>query len=173
MFVLILAQVAYQDFGDTVGRRMGAGPVPMFLIGSLFFCIKERLPRRWLWLAVALAVWFPLRYVPIAGHGLLLFSFCYAFHLVTKIPRIRVLDVGRSGDYSYGVYLWSAPIQQTLVLSGVKGGWSVFWISLILSLAAGIISWHLIEKRALNFKKKRKPRIAADESFKTDIHTQG
>ena len=156
LLVLILAQLAYQDLSDTAGIKIGAGPVPLFLIGSLFFAIREKLSRRWVWLAVGLALWFPLRHVPVAGHALLLFSFCYGFHLITKVPKIRMLDIGRSGDYSYGVYLWSAPIQQTLVWSGLKSGWSVFPISLVLSLIAGIASWHLVEKRALDFKKRRK-----------------
>lgn len=155
LLALILAQVAYQHFYNTSGIKIGAGPVPLFLIGSLFFTIRGNLSQRWIWLPLVIAAWFPLRHVPVAGHVLLLFSFCYTFHLVTKIPKIRLLDVGHSGDYSYGVYLWSAPIQQTLVWSGIKGGWTVFAISLVLSLLAGIISWHLVEKRALDFKKKR------------------
>ncbi len=155
LLALILAQVAYQHFYNTSGIKIGAGPVALFLIGSLFFTIRDKLSQRWIWLPLGIAAWFTLRHVPVAGHTLLLFSFCYAFHLVTKIPKIRLLDVERSGDYSYGIYLWSAPIQQTLLWSGVKGGWTVFAISLVLSLLAGIISWHLVEKRALDFKKNR------------------
>jgi peptidoglycan/LPS O-acetylase OafA/YrhL len=155
LFVCILCQIAYQDFNNTSGIKIGAGPVALFLIGSLFFTIRDKLSQRWIWLAVGIAAWFPFRHVPVAGHALLLFSFCYAFHLITKIPRIRLLDVGRSGDYSYGVYLWSAPIQQTLVWSGIKSSWAVFVISLVLSLIAGIASWHLVEKRALNIKKRK------------------
>jgi hypothetical protein len=102
-----------------------------FLIGSLFFAIREKLPQRWVWLAVGHVLWFPLRHVVVADQALLLFSFCYGFHLMTNIPKIRTLYIGRSGDYSYGVYLWSAPIQQTLVWSGLKSGWSVFPISLV------------------------------------------
>jgi peptidoglycan/LPS O-acetylase OafA/YrhL len=156
LLAMIIAQLAYQYLNNTAGIKIGAGSVPLFLIGSLFFAIREKLPQRWVWLSVGLVLWFPLRDLPVAGHALLLFSFCYGFHLITKIPKIRMLDIGRSGDYSYGVYLWSAPIQQTLVWSGIKSGWSVFSISLALSLIAAIASWHLVEKRALGTKKWKK-----------------
>ena len=152
--VLILVQVGIQDFGLYERSRVSASPIPLFLIGALFFCIRDRLPVKWIWLAALAIIWFPLKDVPIAGHALLVLGFCYAFHLISKIPRIPCLNVGAFGDYSYGVYLWSAPIQQVLVWYGVKSGWMIFGYSLILSLIAGIASWHFIENKALQLKRR-------------------
>jgi peptidoglycan/LPS O-acetylase OafA/YrhL len=156
LLVLVLVQIGMQEYAEGAGGLITGGPVPVFLIGALFFTIREKLPLRWLWLAALLVIWFAVRHIPIAGHAFLLFSFCNAFYLIANIPKLRILDVGRYGDYSYGVYLWSAPIQQTLVWSGIKNGWIVFFISLVLSLFAGVLSWHLVEKRALGYKNKTK-----------------
>ena len=58
------------------------------------------------------------------------------------------------GDYSYGVYIYAFPVQQAISLwLGPHNGWVMFLIAtpLCLILAAG--SWHLIERRALSFKR--------------------
>ncbi|KQC34140.1 hypothetical protein AAU57_12960 [Nonlabens sp. YIK11] len=61
---------------------------------------------------------------------------------------------GKWGDASYGIYIYSFPIQQLLVYYFAPNvtvliGWSV-----PLSIIFGILSWHLIEKRALKLKNK-------------------
>ncbi len=150
--LLLIAQIYIQEFDLFDRSRISASPIPLFLIGALFFSLRNKLSHRWVWLLVSFGLWYPLRAVPVAGHLLFVLSFCYGFHLLTKVRKIPSLDVGRFGDYSYGVYLYSAPIQQILVWKGVTNGWSVFAWSLVLSLLAGIASWHLIEKRALKLK---------------------
>lgn len=156
LVLLVLGQLFIQEFAKNAGGLLTAVPVPMFLTGALFFTFREKIPKYWLGLLLLIVVWYSCRYIPVAGHALLVLAFCYAFHLIAYASKLRILDVGRFGDYSYGVYLWSAPIQQTLVWSGIKNGWFVFFISLVLSLFAGVLSWHWVEKRAIAFKKKPK-----------------
>lgn len=60
----------------------------------------------------------------------------------------------KSGDYSYGVYLYSFPIQQAVALMA----WTRVWyinalISLPLACLAAVASWHLLEKHVLRHKK--------------------
>lgn len=56
------------------------------------------------------------------------------------------------GDLSYGIYIYSFPIQQTLVYYFKLGhGWLMFY-SFILSYIFGYISWHFIEKKAFKLK---------------------
>lgn len=62
----------------------------------------------------------------------------------------------RSGDYSYGVYIYAFPIQQTIAR---------FWpdiaigpylaASTVGTLVCAVLSWHLVERRALSFKPRR------------------
>jgi peptidoglycan/LPS O-acetylase OafA/YrhL len=59
----------------------------------------------------------------------------------------------RSGDYSYGLYLYAFPIQQALVMAGVPGGaLGNFALATLLAGGCAILSWHLVERPALRAK---------------------
>lgn len=66
-------------------------------------------------------------------------------------PVLR--DAGRFGDFSYGLYLWGFPLQQLVVLMlGPLPIWLDLLIVVPLTLAAAMLSWHLVERRALALK---------------------
>ena len=70
----------------------------------------------------------------------------------------------KSGDYSYGVYLYAFPIQQTVVYLGPSlGPVEVFLIAAPLCFLAAAFSWHVIEKPCLALRHALigKPRVAA------------
>jgi len=56
------------------------------------------------------------------------------------------------GDTSYGIYIYSFPIQQALMYFFKLDTVMLFILSLPLSILLGYISWHLIEKKALQHK---------------------
>ncbi|BDT68304.1 hypothetical protein os1_24860 [Comamonadaceae bacterium OS-1] len=64
---------------------------------------------------------------------------------------------GRFGDLSYGVYIYAFPVQQTLIwLYREKLSWHlVLGLTLAVTLALAFASWHLVEKRALQWKPRR------------------
>jgi peptidoglycan/LPS O-acetylase OafA/YrhL len=70
--------------------------------------------------------------------------------------RLPFQKMERWGDYSYGIYIFSFPIQQLLYFHGLhRLGFAAYLAaSLILSLAAGILSWWLVEKPALRLGRK-------------------
>lgn len=58
------------------------------------------------------------------------------------------------GDYSYGVYLWGWPVQQILVsFVAIESIFINQAITILISLAIAVLSWHLIEKPSQNFSK--------------------
>lgn len=61
----------------------------------------------------------------------------------------------RVGDYSYGIYIYSFLIQQFIayLVPGVSKI-AMLALSLPLSVLAGILSWHLIEKPAMGWRRK-------------------
>jgi len=60
----------------------------------------------------------------------------------------------KSGDYSYGIYLYSFPIQQAVALLPWTRVWYInFMISLPLTCLAAMASWHLLEKHVLKHKR--------------------
>ncbi|HCN51912.1 MAG TPA: acyltransferase [Chryseobacterium sp.] len=66
------------------------------------------------------------------------------------------------GDISYGIYIYSFPIQQALMYYFKLDTIPLMILSTILSFILGYISWHLIEKKALEHK---------DQVSKRAIHT--
>lgn len=67
-------------------------------------------------------------------------------------PRINWLQ---RGDYSYGLYLYAYPVQQTLVMTFL---WSREWyinfaMTVPITLGIAMLSWHYVEKPALALKR--------------------
>ena len=65
--------------------------------------------------------------------------------------RIRAFN--RLGDYSYGIYIYAFPVEQTIahLVPGISVA-SLMGISAIVTLILAMLSWHLLEKRALRLK---------------------
>lgn len=74
--------------------------------------------------------------------------------LVGFIPLPFIRTFGRFGDMSYGIYIYSFPIQQTLMYFFKLKTYELIIFSVLCSIVFGYLSWHLIEKRALKYKRK-------------------
>jgi len=88
-----------------------------------------------------------LAYCFVLGYGMLVL----AYH-----PALRFPDFLRNHDYSYGLYIYAFPIQQTLIERGgahlhEKPMW-LFLFAFPISLAFAIASWHFVERPALRLK---------------------
>jgi peptidoglycan/LPS O-acetylase OafA/YrhL len=59
----------------------------------------------------------------------------------------------RSGDYTYGIYVYHSVLQQVIVSLGILTWYAVFGMSLALVVALASMSWHLVEKPALSLRK--------------------
>ena len=71
--------------------------------------------------------------------------------------RGRVTNlVHRFGDPSYGIYILSFPIQQLVYSSGLaRTSAAMFVASGAISVVAGYVSWHLLERPVLRWAKRR------------------
>lgn len=69
------------------------------------------------------------------------------------VPAGRVRSYNRLGDYSYGLYIYGMPVQQTVLAlaGGQMSTQANFVLSLIAAVIIAMLSWHLIERRALRF----------------------
>jgi len=86
----------------------------------------------------------------VAYAALIATSVCYLAY-AAQVPRIKL-----PGDYSYGLFLWSFPIQQMLAAFQPElGPYAMFAASLALSLLFAVPSWHFIEQPALRWKRAR------------------
>lgn len=84
------------------------------------------------------------------GSPVLLFWLAYT-------PRLRLQEWSkRTGDLSYGIYLYACPIQQCLVayVPAVRHTLPLFFSALLLTAPCAWLSWHLVENPALKRRRK-------------------
>lgn len=88
---------------------------------------------------------------------------CLIFYIVfylAYIPRGNIRKFNQVGDYSYGIYIYAWPIQQSLVaLLPDINIINLFIYSLVLTLIFSYFSWHIIEKKALKLKSALPPKL--------------
>ena len=72
----------------------------------------------------------------------------------------------RSGDYSYGIYIYAFPIQQTVasLYPQMPIGFYLLICS-ILTLVCAVLSWHFVERKALSLK-PRSVKVTIEQSKK-------
>ena len=146
-----------------------------FLIGADLYLHRERIIYR---PAVAGALLLVLGastltpYPTIAGMICIPYLVIYAAHL--PVPLLNTF--GRPGDFSYGIYIYHYPIQQTIIQTTGNGLSlpELFGLSFLATFALAFLSWHAVEKRAmaaknLNFRGlRRKPGLSSLTAAVTD-----
>lgn len=128
----------------------------MFFSGAAYWLLKERIRLSGLifsLLGIALLASGALSQqlffaVYQLGIGYILFYLAY-------VPAGWIRKYNAAGDYSYGVYIYAFPVQQS-VLAWYPGmsAWALMGWSALITLALAIASWHLIEQRALALKRR-------------------
>ncbi|HYM33033.1 MAG TPA: acyltransferase, partial [Candidatus Cybelea sp.] len=136
-----------------------------FLCGNVFFLWKEKIPASaWLFVASIGGYCFVTYLLPAAGFTLGIVSATYFIvYLGTlRMPRIPVL---MSGDYSYGIYLYSFPIQQAALWAAPS--LRIWYINLAIATPLTILfaaaSWHYLEKPALSLRKWLAPKAVLNK----------
>ncbi len=126
----------------------------LFALGSLAYVWRGAIPVSLAAAAacVALVAWNP---AGLARGALFAPLLTYTVLVLAYHPRLTWLAFNRLGDYSYGLYVYSFPLQQTLMqrLPSLDPG-SLFALSLLLGIAVAALSWHAIESPALALKWK-------------------
>ncbi len=139
-------------FGVIFGSpRSWARLLPFFLSGAVAYLFRDRFrwDRRLAFLSllgVILGFFVPQAMtitLPTLGTYLLLylaFTTDWEWH-----------DAARYGDFSYGIYLFSYPIQQLFMLRLGRGihPFHLFSLTLAPSILAGMLSWYLVERHFL------------------------
>lgn len=140
--------------------------IPVFLVGSILYLYKERVPDSG-WIAIgSIAVMLTTYLIPVGGSVpaiTLTRSDLSAILLVYPMlwlgAHMSGRSIGATNDYSYGLYIYAFPVAQLLALWGVyKWGYVPYTaLTLLLTLPIAVASWWLIEKRSLRLKSMRSP----------------
>ena len=156
VFMLLAALWAGTTTEALVIYRTDLRQVPMcgvyFLVGASLFCFKltkyftlsNVLLALVLWLCLgvqphwfAMAAWVVLPFVVLA------------FGLARQPWLVRM----HARDYSYGIYIYAFPVQQTLVSFWPQMPLPAYLLStLVITVALAALSWHFVEKPALKLK---------------------
>ena len=124
-----------------------------FLIGAYLFIHRERILYRPVVagaLLLVLGVSALTPYSAVAGMVCIPYLTIYAAYL--PVPFVNTF--GRPGDFSYGIYIYHYPIQQTLIQAtgNMLSLPALFGLSFLATFALAFLSWHVIEKRAMRAK---------------------
>lgn len=78
----------------------------------------------------------------------------YLIFYIGYNQKIKVYNFTKYGDFSYGIYIYAFPIQQTYIylLNGSITPYMNFILSFVTTLFFAALSWHLIEKPFLKLK---------------------
>lgn len=126
-----------------------------FLYGACLHCYRQAWQPRPLAAALLLSGLSLLSYA--LGHDYLaiLIPLPYFTVLAAQASTPVVRAAGRWGDFSYGIYIYSFPVQQTVIwLTGNALGLAEgLAVSLAVTFALAWASWHLVEKPVLGLKR--------------------
>lgn len=120
-----------------------------FAIGVGFYLARARLVLHpviliGLVLATAAAIRTPL-YQPMLD-----LAVCYGVFVLAYLPKIVISRYNAVGDYSYGLYIYAWPVQQSVIhFFGPMSPMSNIAIALPIALALAWASWTLVERPAL------------------------
>ncbi len=122
-----------------------------FAIGAGFFLWRNLIPLSPLAAAgLGLLAW--------AVHGteafrpVFVLALSYGVFVLGYWPSPFLQAYNRLGDYSYGTYIYAFPAQQLAASSGVTDPLLNMAIALPVTLVCAVLSWHLVERVALDLK---------------------
>ncbi len=138
------------------GMSMGGPRIEFdsYFIGGAMMCLLQPPLRR----RAAVLCLFPLAVALVTGEFRLLCATAGAYVVIYVALELRPVQVPGTArtDFSYGVYIWGFPVQQTV--SMMLGPMAAWWANILISVPAALslawLSWHLIENPALALRQK-------------------
>jgi peptidoglycan/LPS O-acetylase OafA/YrhL len=117
--------------------------------GMIFFHYRDHISLCWKYCGFLATLSAVLYWTPFFEIGFLAFL-SYLVFLVGFRALPRFYGYNRLGDYSYGIYIYAFPAQQTAAyfFPGISA-FAMFCIVTPVVVALSIVSWHFIEEPAL------------------------
>lgn len=125
-----------------------------FFVGAFLWINRERIAYRWYFVAL---LWMPTL---IFFHTQVFYVFAfiaipYTVIWFANLPLERLHNFGKYGDFSFGMFIYGYPIQQTIVhfMPSIEI-WQLILLSFVFTVPVAVLSFYLIERHALAKKDK-------------------
>jgi peptidoglycan/LPS O-acetylase OafA/YrhL len=163
MLSLLAIGLVCLEFQDTLDFLGGWGwLLSFFAVGMILYKLRATriFDGRVAALALAgLVLSVPLRqFIPLFP----LFG-CYLALWLAFTPHLPVIPAARFGDLSYGLYIYGWPVEEGVIwgLGGRCTWWQIFALALPLTAGLAFLSWHLVERPALQLKPGPRRRLSS------------
>lgn len=167
--ILLIANIAF-GFQVVSSHLPGQVAVYYFAVGVGFYLFRYEIKFSEIWVVSAgAAAYFLMMFTNTVYIYPVLLTYVTIFIGLFPFPQFRLL---KSGDYSYGVYLYGYPVTQAVIAGfpAIKGSILATSLSAIgITCIFAAFSWHAVEKHCLKLKKYISPKTNA---LATDIHPQ-
>jgi peptidoglycan/LPS O-acetylase OafA/YrhL len=136
-----------------------------FVLGNIFYHYRDRILLDWrLFIASTGFGIFCIHSGVLIYAGSVLLTYSMVYLGMTKLPKLPLFS---RGDYSYGIYLYGFPVQQTIAY--LFPDTRIWFLNALLALPIvvllAMVSWHCIEYPALALKRK----LQRSAPQKTDV----
>lgn len=171
--ILIIANMAF-GFQVVEAHLPGEVAVYYFAVGVGFYLFRYDIKFSEIWaIGAAAFAYFLMMFTNTVYLYPLLLTYITIFIGLFPFPQFKLL---KSGDYSYGVYLYGYPVTQAIIAGfpAIKGSVLATSLSAIgITCLFAAFSWHAVEKHCLKLKKYISPKSnALTTSLHPDMATQ-
>lgn len=148
----LFAFAGWRPSGGMLGELLGYPPawarlLPFYLAGVVAYRYRDLIPYSKEGALLAVVTTLLMGWVDYSWSFVLPLTWAYLIFFAAFLDK-RPIAATAYGDCSYGTYLYAFPIQQLCVMAagGHMHPLALFTFSLPLSLVAGFISWHAVER---------------------------
>lgn len=126
--------------------------LPCFAIGVGFYLLRNKMVYSWWGCVLLVMIWVGLNGTPVKDLARTL-ALAYLIFCIAFLSAGSNAPMSKMPDYSYGIYIYAFPVQQTLVAMG----WAVepylnMALTLMITVVIAALSWNFIEKPAIKLK---------------------
>ena len=141
----------YRVFGSLSADVLLIG---LFCAGGVFYLYRDRIRFRVGYAVIALPIWLALQFSVATAQIALMTAGAYIlFYVATRKGDNFIGRFTENTDLSYGIYLYSYPIQQLILWRDRDiGTYKLLGISLVGAWVLGALSWYVVERPALRLK---------------------
>ena len=124
-----------------------------FFTGSIFYQFRNEISFNWLGITIGLICTLLIK-MNVVPHLLLTAILPYFIIFFSFSKNIKLTKFGKFGDFSYGMYLYAFPIQQTIIsiIPINTNSWICIFLFFLFIIPIAFLSWKYIEKPALEMR---------------------